>query len=123
MASKQDSTGGTTPAKGEAVRTGTEPSGGGSRETDCRRQPEGCGARSAQHQLGDVRSSDDSVPDLWFGEPTEERRDATCSAEVKRNEGCGDGPEGLPAPDKVRKLQITMYPKAKSKPEYRFWSR
>jgi group II intron reverse transcriptase/maturase len=41
---------------------------------------------------------------------------------VKSNEGCGDGPQGLPAPDKVRKLQITLYRKAKSKPGYRFWS-
>jgi group II intron reverse transcriptase/maturase len=41
---------------------------------------------------------------------------------VKRNEGRGDGPGGLPAPDKVRQLQITLYRKAKSNPEYRFWS-
>ncbi len=51
-----------------------------------------------------------------------ERRDATCSAGEKRREGCGDGPQGLTAPDKVRQLQITLYRKAKSKPEYRFWS-
>ena len=54
MASKEDSTGGATPAKGEAAR--------------------------ATAGVGGVRSSDDPVPDLWFGEPTEERRDATCSA-------------------------------------------
>jgi RNA-directed DNA polymerase len=95
MASK-DSTGGATSQKGEAVR--------------------------ATAGVGGVRSSDDPAPDLWFGKPAEERRDATCSAEVKSNEGCGDGPRGLPAPDKVRKLQITLYRKAKSKPEYRFWS-
>jgi RNA-directed DNA polymerase len=96
MASKQDSTGGTTPPKGEAVRATTG--------------------------VGGVRSSEDSVPDLWFGQPAEEPRDATCSAEVKRSKGRGDGPRGLPAPDKVRELQITLYRKAKSKPEYRFWS-
>jgi RNA-directed DNA polymerase len=96
MASKQDSTGGTTSSKRKAAEATTE--------------------------VGGVRSSDDPVPDLWFGQPTEERRDVTCSAEVKRNEGRGDGPQGLPAPDKVRKLQITLYRKAKSKPEYRFWS-
>jgi RNA-directed DNA polymerase len=96
MESKADSTGGTTPEKEKAERATTG--------------------------VGGVRSSEDTVPDLWFGEPTEERRDATCSAEVKRNEGRGDGPRGLPAPDKVRKLQITLYRKAKSKPEYRFWS-
>jgi RNA-directed DNA polymerase len=92
----EDPTGGTTPSKGKAIRARTE--------------------------VGGVRSSEDPAPDLWFGEPAEERRDATCSAEVKSNEGRGDGPRGLPAPDKVRKLQITLYRKAKSKPEYRFWS-
>jgi group II intron reverse transcriptase/maturase len=96
MASKEDSTGGATSAKREAVR--------------------------AVAEVGGVRSSDDPVPDLWFGEHTEERRDATCSAGKKRREGCGDGPRGLTAPDKVRQLQITLYRKAKSKPEYRFWS-
>jgi RNA-directed DNA polymerase len=95
MVSK-DSTGGATPSKGKAVRAVTE--------------------------VGGIRSSDDPAPDLWFGQPVEERRDATCSAEVKRNEGRGDGPRGLPAPEKVRQLQITLYRKAKSKPEYRFWS-
>jgi RNA-directed DNA polymerase len=73
--------------------------------------------------VGGVRSSDDPVPDLWwFGQSTEEQRDVTCSAESKRREGRGDGPRGLTAPDKVRQLQITLYRKAKSKPEYRFWS-
>src|ERR1700683_2969729 len=97
MASKQNSTGGATPQKGEAVR--------------------------AMAGVGGVRSSDDPVPDLWwFGQSTEEQRDVTCSAESKRREGRGDGPRGLTAPNKVRQLQITLYRKAKSKPEYRFWS-
>src|SRR3954471_18958620 len=73
-------------------------------------------------EVGGVRSSDDPAPDLWFGENAGERRDATCSAAVKRNAGCGDGPQGLPTPDKVRKLQITLYRKAQSSPGYRFWS-
>ncbi len=67
-----------------------------------------------------------------------EQRDATCSAEVKRNEGPrrrrtgqvaagsrasrGDGSQELPAPKKVRQLQITLYRKAKSSPGSRFWS-
>ena len=84
MASK-DSTGGATPSKGKAAWTVTE--------------------------VGGVRSSDDPVPNLWFGELAEERRDATCSAEVKSNEGRGDGPRGLPAPNQVRELQITLYQK------------
>jgi RNA-directed DNA polymerase len=92
----ENSTGGTTSSKKEAAR----PTAG----------------------VGGVRSSNEFVPDLWFGENTEERRDATCSTAKKRNEGRGDGPRGLPAPDKVRKLQIALYRKAKSKPEYRFWS-
>jgi RNA-directed DNA polymerase len=96
MAGKPDSTGGTTPAKEEAAR--------------------------AMSEVGGVRSSDDSVLDLWFGEPTEERRDATCSVGPKRRAGCGDGRQKLTTPEKVRKLQITLYRKAQSKPEYRFWS-
>ena len=94
MASKEDSTGGTTSETEKAAR--------------------------AMTGVGGVRSSDDAVPDLWSGERAEERRDATCSAGEKSREGCGDGPRGLPAPDKVRQLQITLYRKAKSKPEYRF---
>ena len=87
MASK-DSTGGATPATGKADRPMTG--------------------------VGGVRSSDDPVLDLWWsGQNMEERRDATCSAEVKSNEGRGDGPRGLPAPDKVRQLQIILYRKAK----------
>jgi RNA-directed DNA polymerase len=96
MAGKEDSTDGTTP------------------ETEK--------ARRARTEVGGVRSSDDPVPDLWFGERAEERRDATCSAGQRSREGSGDGPRGLTAPDKVRQLQITLYRKAKSKPEYRFWS-
>ena len=92
----EDSTGGATPSKEKAVRAVTE--------------------------VGGVRSSDDPVPDLWSGERAGERRDATCSAGEKRREGCGDGPRGLPAPGKVRQLQITLYRKAQSQPEYRFWS-
>lgn len=73
--------------------------------------------------VGGIRISNDSVPDLiWTGENAEEQRDATCSAGAKRGKGRGDGPQGLLAPDKVRKLQITLYRKAKAKPEYRFWS-
>jgi RNA-directed DNA polymerase len=93
MASKEDSTGGTTSVK---------------READW-----------ARAEVGGVGSSDESVPDLWFGQPAEERSDATCSAGKKRREGCGDGlaTAGLTAPDKVRQLQITLYRKAKSKPD------
>ena len=88
MASKEDSTGGATPEKEKAEQ--------------------------AVAEVGGVRSSEETAPDLWFGQPAEERRDATCSAGEKSREGCGDGPRGLPAPDKVRQLQITLYRKAQS---------
>ena len=96
MAGKKDSTSGTT-RKGEAER--------------------------AIAGVGGIRSSEENMPDLfWSGENTEERRDATCSAGGKSKEGRGDGSRGLPAPDKVRQLQIIVYRKAKTKPGYRFWS-
>ena len=96
MAGKKDSTGGTT-RKGEAER--------------------------AIAGVGGIRSSEENMPDLlWSGENMEERRDATCSAGGKSKEGRGDGSRGLPAPDKVRQLQIILYRKAKTKPGYRFWS-
>lgn len=96
MAGKGDSTDGATRTDGKAVRAVTG--------------------------VGGVRSSDEAMPDLWSGENMAEPRDATCSAEVKSSKGRGDGLQGLPAPDKVRKLQITLYRKAESKPGYRFWS-
>ena len=83
MAGNEDSTSGATPATEKAARVMTE--------------------------VGGVRSSEDLAPDLWFGQPARERRDATCSAEVKSNKGRSDGPRGLTAPDKVRELQITLY--------------
>lgn len=41
---------------------------------------------------------------------------------MKRSEGLGDGSLEIKTPDKVRRLQITLYRKAKAEPEYRFWS-
>lgn len=80
------------------------------------------GGRAAVAEVGGVRSSVDPVLDLWFGQNSGERRDATCSAVEKRNEGRGDGSQELPAPKKVRQLQITLYRKAQSSPGYRLWS-
>ena len=74
MESKQSSTDGTAPPKGKAAR--------------------------AMAGVGGVRSSEETAPDLWFGQNAEEPRDATCSAEVKSSEGRGDGPQGLQAPYK-----------------------
>ena len=95
MASPPDSTGGTTPP-GKAAR--------------------------AMAGVGGVHSSEDPVPDLWFGEHAGERRDATCSAGAKRSEGRGDGPRGLQAPKTVRQLPITLYRKAGSGHALRKWN-
>ena len=79
MASKEDSTSGTTRANGEAAW--------------------------AMSGVGGVRSSDDPVLDLWSGEPAGERRDATCSAARKRNEELVTAPLGAISAMKVRELQ------------------
>ena len=49
-------------------------------------------------------------------------REGTCSDACKRREGQGDGPRGIQTPEKVRKLQIALYRKAKADPQWRFWS-
>lgn len=88
-------------------------------------------AREAAAEVGGLRSSVDPVPcgevDLhWQGQNIGEPRGATASQVPRRSEGRGDGPRGLPASapkgDKVRKLQIVLYRKAKAEPKYRFWS-
>lgn len=70
--------------------------------------------------VGVTRSSVDLWESITHGEP----RGGTCSNAVRRSEGGGDGPRGLTTPEtnKVRKLQITLYRKAKAQPQYRFWS-
>lgn len=61
--------------------------------------------------------------DLWWsGENMEEPRGATYSAVERSGAGRGDGPKGIGTPDKVRKLQVTLYRKARSDKSYRFWS-
>lgn len=49
-------------------------------------------------------------------------REGTCSDACKRSKGQGDGPRGIQTPEKVRKLQIALYRKAKADPKWRFWS-
>jgi len=89
---------------GDTSAGGLEPTDGTSLATDK--------AVVASGGVGGIRSSVDPMPDLWWaGEPLGERRDATCSTAEKRSKGQGDGPRGLPTPDKVRKLQITLYRK------------
>ena len=52
------------------------------------------------------------------------RRDSACTQAQPRSEGQGDGPAraGIITPEKIRKLQRTLYRKAKAEPKYRFWS-
>jgi hypothetical protein len=54
----------------------------------------------------------------------ERRRASACSQASQRSEGQGDGSvrAEIRTPDKVRKLQRTLYRKAKAEPRYRFWS-
>ena len=68
--------------------------------------------------VGEFRSSVDLKESITLGE----RRELTCSESERRSKGQGDGSQELPTPDKVRKLQITLYRKAKSDKRYRFWS-
>src|SRR5262245_21543130 len=52
------------------------------------------------------------------------RRDSARSQASQRSEGQGDGSgrTEIRTPEKVRKLQRTLYRKAKTEPKYRFWS-
>ena len=79
------------------------------------------GTREACRVVGEVGVLHSSV-DLWESRTYGEPREGTCPNAQKRSEGRGDGPRGLPTPNKVRKLQITLYRKAKAEPKYRFWS-
>ena len=74
MASKEDSTGGTTPETEKAVQAVTG--------------------------VGGVRRSEDAVPDLWSGERAGERRDATCSAVRRAGKDVVTAREGYQRPKK-----------------------
>jgi len=52
------------------------------------------------------------------------RRVSACTQVCQRSEGQGDGSAqtGIRTPEKIRKLQRTLYRKAKAQPKYRFWS-
>lgn len=70
-----------------------------------------------------------SIVDLWaldaeFREalPQAAGREGTCHHAPRRSEGEGDGPRGITTPEKLRKLQIALYRKAKAEPKGRFWS-
>jgi RNA-directed DNA polymerase len=78
-------------------------------------------SRKAGRVVGEVGVLHSSV-DLWESTTHGEPREGTCSTAQKRSAGCGDGSRELTAPEKVRKLQLTLYRKAKAEPQYRFWS-
>ena len=86
MASKEDSTGGATPSKG---------------------RPRGPGQESEAFVVA-------MIPCRTSGSENTRRSEGTplVPQEGRAGEGRGDGPQGLPAPDKVRQLQITLYRKA-----------
>jgi len=74
-------------------------------------------------EVGGPGSSEEAVLDLWWlGENMAEPSGATCSADARSSQGRGDGPRGLPTPNKVRELQVTLYRKAKAAKKHRFWS-
>lgn len=79
------------------------------------------GDRKAGRVKGAVGVLHSSV-DLWASITHEERREGTYPHAAKRSKGRGDGSQELPAPNKVRELQIALYRKAKAEPQYRFWS-
>ena len=78
-------------------------------------------SREAERVAGEVGVLHSSV-DLWESRTHGEPREGTCSKARKRSAGCGDGSRELTAPGTVRKLQLTLYRKAKAEPQYRFWS-
>ena len=84
-----DSTGGTTSLKREAVRTVAE--------------------------VGGVRSSDDPVPDLWFGELAGERRDATCSAAGSATKNVVTAREGYQRPKTFGSCKSMRAPRLRSR--------
>src|SRR6476620_6655501 len=89
-----------------------------SKEAQPAAQAGNCKAARVQGEVGVLRSS----VDLWASIPHEERREGTYPHAAKRSKGPGDGSRELPAPNKVRELQIALYRKAKAEPQYRFWS-
>lgn len=82
-------------------------------------------SREAGRVAGEVGVARSSV-DLWESTTHGEPRGGACSNAEKRSEGSGDGSQELITPkantNKLRKLQITLYRKAKAEPQYRFWS-
>ena len=82
-------------------------------------------ASRAGGEVGVARSSDNPEK----RENSGERRGGTWTHALQTSEGPGDGCaegtylfEQITTPPKVRKLQRTLYRKAKAEPKHRFWS-
>ena len=72
--------------------------------------------------MAEVGAADSSV-DLWDTITHEERDGSACIQTTRRSEGDGDGREKrIGTPEKLRKLQIALYRKAKAEPKWRFYS-
>lgn len=87
-------------------------------------------AETVALEVGGVHSSSDlSWLDL-FALKAETRaalreagqRNAACLDATQRSTGAGNGSKEITIPEKLRKLQRALYCKAKTEPEYRFWS-
>jgi group II intron reverse transcriptase/maturase len=91
---------------GKATGVGAEV--GGDRSKRAKSWKDGSGGISAEHLA-------------WL---KARRRVSTCTQACQRSEGQGDGSgkTEITTPEKVRKLQRTLYRKAKAEPNYRFWS-
>ncbi len=69
--------------------------------------------------MAEVGAADSSV-DLWDTITHEERDGSACMQTTKRSEGDGDGREKrIGSPEKLRKLQMAFYRKAKAEPKWR----
>lgn len=82
-------------------------------------------AKRAGREVGVSRSSEEPADSTTAREP----RGGTCAQANQSDKGQGDGWEDLLSewtqvvtPEKVRKLQRTLYRKAKAEPKYRFYS-
>lgn len=109
---------------GHVISEGWEVCGGGETQPPVQTGVPG-EADWAVAEVGSLRSS----VDLWCLDAALRRdlrqstqRQATCHHATKRSEGQGDGPRGIKTPEKVRKLQLALYRKAKAEPKWRFWS-
>ena len=72
--------------------------------------------------VAEVGAADSSV-DLWDTITHEERDGSACIQTTRRSEGDGDGrKKRIGTPEKLRKLQIALYRKAKAEPQWRFYS-